>query len=225
MRLQSPGDASPLVIERSGHVPRPVFVLLVFVASVATVATGTHLIRSGSGWVFVIPIIISPVMMIVVRLLLEPGFPLFEGKQSLAYLIGDSVALPFALWAAAMSWRTIGREDGFHQQWWWLVVAIAVGALITYGWRTYLDAPNYVRAGAADRLNVATKLWHDFMVYPALATLLVWGGIPAMFKDFSGYGRWVLTGGVLWGCLGIWDGFRGLDPRFMHPREQDTLLR
>ncbi len=195
-----------------------------FVAAVVTVVTGTLLIRSGSGWVFMIPIVISPIMMVVVRLALEPGFPLFEGKQSLAYLVGDSAALPLALWATAMSWRIIGQEDGFHLRWWWLLVAIAAGVLITYGWHTFMDAPAYIKADAVDRLGAPTKLWHDYVVYPSLATLLVWGGVPAVFKDFGGYGRWVLAGGVLWGCLGILDGFRGLDPRHMHPRVQDTRL-
>lgn len=194
------------------------------VAAVVTVVTGTLLIRSGSGWVCMIPIIISPVMMVVVRLALEPKFPLLEGKQSLAYLVGDSAALPLALWATAMSWRVIGQEDGFHQRWWWLLVAIAAGVLITYGWHTFLDLPGYVKAGATDRLGAPTKLWHDYVVYPSLATLLVWGGVPAIFKDFGGYGRWVLTGFALWAGLGALDGVRGLDPRHMHPRAQDTLL-
>ena len=57
--------------------------------------------------------------------------PPARGKQSLAHLVGDSVALPLALWAAAMSWRVIGQENGFHQRWWWLLVAITAGVLIT----------------------------------------------------------------------------------------------
>lgn len=195
-----------------------------FASAVVTVVTGTLLIRSGSGWVCMIPIIISPVMMVVVRLALEPKFPLLEGKQSLAYLVGDSVALPLALWAAAMSWRVIGQENGFHQRWWWLLVAITAGVLITYAWHTFLDVPRYVETGATDRLGAPTKLWHDYVVYPSLATLLVWGGVPAIFKDFGGYGRWVLTGFALWAGLGALDGVRGLDPRHMHPRAQDTLL-
>ena len=51
------------------------FVIVMFASAVVTVVTGTLLIRSGSGWVCMIPIIISPVMMVVVRLALDRSSP------------------------------------------------------------------------------------------------------------------------------------------------------
>lgn len=177
-----------------------------------------------------IPILLSPVAMLVLRLVLEGGRPsgmLDLRTQSWAFLVGDTIFLPLALVFAALGQRVLATnstDPSWYRSIWWLVASLAIGLVAAYVFRNVLDAPNYVSAGAADLLQSPTKIWHDLVVYPAIAGGLVYLATPLVIHDFSGFG-WVVVaclGG--WLALGVLDGLRGLNPRDLHPPVGQTWL-
>lgn len=181
-------------------------------------------------WVVVaaVPVIVSPVLMWFIRQVWEGGEP--EGMfnpatQSWAFMFGDSLALPLALGAAAISWHTIDSDSWFRSPT-WLIVSLFFGIALACIWHFVLDGPGYTELGYADLLGSPTKIWHDFTVYASLGGALCYLGIPALAKDFTGVGWVALIGLVLWGVLGLlFDNvLRELDPADLHPKVQDTRL-
>lgn len=188
-----------------------------------------------------VPIIVSPVAMLAIRNTLEYGKPHigFNPKgDSWAYLFGDMIALPISLGAAA----TVARRTSWWDDWWWATVAVSVAILASVGFRA-MDSATYVKQGHGDRLYSPTKLWHDFVVYPVVGTMLCWLGIPAITVDsivgWASFGGqswlgvptfwigttagWLTIGGfVAWLLFAVCDMIRGLRPEDMHPRVQDT---
>ena len=207
-----------------------VFVLIMVVATCATTALTVYFGMRGNPWVGLAPIMVSIIGGLTLRITMEYGEPsgIFDPRtQSWAFLFGDSLFLPFALWAASQSWVWLGRREGqWYQTWWWLCVALAAGIAAMVVFHFILDAPDYVRAGHADLLLSPTKQWHDFVTYPSLAAALVYLGIPAIKEDFWGNGKWALGGALVWLLLGVvGDGMiHHVDPAKLHPRVQDTWL-
>lgn len=203
------------------------FYLLMAAAVFASFAGIVYGVKAGNLWVGLVPILISPCAMLVIRVLAEDGRPkgLFSlTTQSWAFLFGDTLALPLAFLAAAWSWRRLA-PDGWYTRSLWLVMAIAIGLLVAVGWRL-LEVRGYTTAGYADLLGSPSKLWHDLVVYPVLGSTLVWAGIPAMVYDFRYTGWLVVMGVVVWVALGVLDNtVHHLDPADLHPPVQYTFLR
>jgi hypothetical protein len=173
-----------------------------------------------------IPILVSPIAMLYFRVTMEDGHPkgLFNPTtQSYAFLLGDALLLPMAFAFMALGWKRLAHEQGFHVQAWWLIFALVAGAAIMMVWRR-MEMQAYTKLGAADRLDSPTKLWHDYVVYGSLGTLLVFGGVPVVVKDFTGNGWLVLLCFAGWVALGVLDGSRKLNPANLHPRKEETYL-
>ncbi len=172
-------------------------------------------------WIVILPVLISPISMQIIRQLFEGGQPAtgFNPKSdSWAYLFGDFLILPFSMGMAA--------RDAQHVSWlldWRFIVAVIVGGCIfSVGFR-WFDSNNYIRDGHRDRLYSPTKLWHDFVVYPVVASVFLWVTISAL--STGALGGWVAVGGIaLFFTLGGVDMIRGLKPEQMHPRVQDTAF-
>lgn len=179
-----------------------------------------------SVWCFVaLPIVLSPFMMLVLRVTAEHGKPngLLNPKiQSWAFLFGDSIALPVAFGAAA-SW---GHDaSGLWSQGIGIFVSLVTAAVISGGFR-HFDAQRYRASGNADRLLSPTKWWHDFVVYPILVTILVYLGIPVLVHHFGSVHCWLMLAGIAaWLAFGVIDiTIIKPDPARQHPRWQDTWL-
>lgn len=86
--------------------------------------------------------------------------------QAWSFLYGDTLILPLAFalaagrWHEAASYRTVSV--------WWFVLCLVVGLLVGYGFHYKMETPGYTKAGFAESLNSPTKLFHDFVTYPAL---------------------------------------------------------
>lgn len=107
-------------------------------------------------------------------------------------------------------------------QWWWIPVSLLVGVAAGLGFRA-MDSAGYKKGGHADRLNAPTKLWHDYVVYISVGTLICFVGVPALLTWSAG-GFVALAFFALWLAFGVRDGVHGLDPARLHPRVQDTVL-
>lgn len=164
---------------------------------------------AGLWWVALAPVVISPLCLLVIRYTMEFGQPgrLFDLRtQSWAFLVGDIVALPLALWFAQKSWGSGAIERGsFFNTFAWIVICLIAGLLIQQGYHDLLETPAYIASGNADLLGSPSKLWHDIVVYGSLSGAFVYLGVPAIFKDWSGNGKFVVLGLGLWLVLGILD--------------------
>lgn len=204
--------------------------VVAFVVSAVAYVVIAKLGTGGYWQIGFIPILLSPVAMLVLRLTLEYGKPsgmLDLRTQSWAFLVGDTVFLPFALAFAALGQRTLSAsatDPVWYRSFWWLAAALVVGIVFAFVFRVILDAPNYVSAGAAELLNSPTKIWHDYVVYPALAGGIVHLAVPVVVHNFTGYGWLILVAIGGWGLMGFLDGVRGLNPRHLHPPVSKTWL-
>lgn len=200
-----------------------------FALSTIVLATAYGITFGAQGMmrVALIPILISPVMMHVVRFGWELGKPdglLDPRTQSWAFLFGDTIMLPIALGAAAYSWRSL-PADGWYRSTWWLLLSIGVGVVFALVFHFVLNAPNYIKAGNGDMMGSPTSIWHDVVVYMTLSILIVFLGATAVVMDFGGTGWIVVAGLVGWLALGAADAtIHPLDQADLHPYREDTLL-
>lgn len=175
-------------------------------------------------WLFLLPIGISPMVMLLLRITLEYGLPsglLSPRRQSWTFLFGDTLALPLAFGAigsAGIAHDINTRSDRVLMAWSIGVAVVVTGAFVTF------DRPNYTKTGNKDRLLSPTKLWHDWIVYPVLVAALVYFGVPVLLSGSSSAGFWlILVGLASWIGLGAIDiVWIKPDPSEQHPRWQDT---
>lgn len=189
---------------------------------------GVLLGRDGRWELMLLPIVVSPLSMWLLRQRMESGLPegIFSPKtQSWAFLFGDSIFIPLAFLGGALSWRRIAAMDGFHHQKWWLWLSIAIGALAGVAFRYVLNAPDYRAAGLDSLLDSPTSIWHDFVVYPVLVGLFVCICLPAVAYDTTNWGWLALVGLLGWGAMGAHDATHPLDLRNLHPPVEKTILR
>lgn len=204
------------------------FVITAVATYAATIALGVSVGRNGNLVVFVVPIITSIVGMGLVRLLWEDNTSLSVGDmynpstQSWAFLFGDLLVIPFMLGVSALAWRDMAKSSWFWSPTWFGVAWVA-GIVVALVWHFLLDGPGYKAQGYEDMLNSYTKLWHDFVVYGSLSTLIIYLCIPALVSDPIGFGGMALLGLVCWAVLGVLDNtVHSLDPTKLHPSRQSV---
>lgn len=140
------------------------------------------------------------------------------GQHSAVFFWGDSVLLPASVTALAVlrqRWRRAnpGRAP-IADATWWRVLAVGLAVLIAIVYRA-----NETGTMTPEALALPAKAWHDFVVYPVFAFLLL-GQLPYLWQS-----RWRLPGtialggvavaGVLgWWLLGHWyDPAQAVDQR------------
>lgn len=170
------------------------------------------------------PIILSSVVMVMLRVTLEYGRPsglLHPKTQSWAFLFGDTIVLPITFGVTAVLWSRGSPEVWSRNM--GLLISAAIAVVVSGAFR-YGDAKRYRSSQNADRLRAPTKLWHDLVVYPVLVMALVYFGIPALIVHFGSTECWLMLGGLaLWLVLGLIDVFMiKPNPAKQHPRWQDT---
>jgi hypothetical protein len=193
------------------------------------ISLAVDLIHRGKVSAGLVPILLSPTAMAVIRLTMENGKPkgMFDpATQSWAFLFGDTIALPLAFIFSALSWRRLAktRVQAFYLESWWLIISLTAAIVITGVWR-FSEEYGYTAAGYESLLTSPSKWWHDIVVFGSLSFIVVMMGVPAILRDFRKSGKWVLVALALWAGLGIYDGQRGLDPANLHPPVQNTILR
>lgn len=213
----------PLAIER---VIKVVFYWLMFLVTIFAIVVGICLGNDGAWTVGLVPIVISPLMMAVWRLVLEPTMTVSQmfnpHTQSWAFLFGDLIFLPIALGAAAVASKNGG--GGFFTSRGWIVISISFGTFLAVAYRFVVNTPGYSGADAS-RMMSPTSLWHDIVVYTVCATLLVYLGIPALSTDFTGAGKIALLAFIVWCVLGILDAtVHRPAPENLHPLKEETYL-
>jgi hypothetical protein len=160
----------------------------------------------------------STVPMILTYVFIEHRLPLDPSRQSWAFEFGDAIFLPLAGAMIALLLRH-DHTDSFLFSWWWQIIAIAGGIVFALGFRA-MDKPSYTEL----QYDSPAKIVHEFIAYPVLASVLIWG-IPLLWTSFWGFGGsgpvivpiLAVFGGVAWLGCGIADGTRGLDPHYLHP--------
>lgn len=217
---ENTGDSSPLVTREVVRMKRILFEVACAVAGLLAYVAAYALGTAGNPLVFLMPIIISPVCMLIIRVTMERGRPagiLSPKTQSWSFLFGDSIALPFAFAMSALGWESL-NEGAWYATSWWYALGIVAGFAVACFWHFRLEVPAYTKMGHADRLKGYTKLWHDFPVYGAISGSLLFLGVPVLIHDFTGYGWLALLGLLLWGGFAACDAtFRRLDPANLHP--------
>ena len=199
--------------------------------TMAFVALGVKAGTSGWWWFALLPIIISPLSMALLRKLGEPKMTVAQmfnpATQSWAFLFGDAIFLPIAFFGAALSWRTLrGSWFAYFNSLWWIGVAALAGFVAQYVFHNVLNAPTYERLGLASLLESPTSVWHDRVVYFTLVMLFVMICVPAAIHDIHGWGgKLVIIGLVGWLAMVACDAtFHQLDPRNLHPPVEETIL-
>lgn len=185
--------------------------------------------RQGRMWVVAIPVLLSPVCLVVIRQVLEFGLPegiLDPRKGSWAFIIGDGFALPLMIRGSVLTWKA-KRDDfaAFFLSNWWVVICLLLGIAAACGYHYLIEVPGYTKAGYAELLGSPSKLWHDFPVYGALSGGLLYLSVPAIAHGFKSFGWLCMVGFVLWIMLGLADNTtHKLDPSDLHPPENQTRL-
>ncbi len=159
----------------------------------------------------------STVPMVLTQMLIEHRPPALDpSRQSWAFLFGDAFFLPLA--GAMIALMARYNDSSFVFKWWWQVTAVICGLIVGIGFRL-MDKPNYSML----QYNSPSKIVHEFISFPVLASVLIWG-IPLLFTSFWGFGHhemlivpivFVLSG-VGFGAMMAHDG-GGLDTHYLHP--------
>ncbi len=197
------------------------YVVFALVAVVLYVI-GVELFWEPTSWVFLVvlaPIVVSLFGMVFIRLVVEdiPLSGMFNPKmQSWAFLFGDGIALPLALLFIVLA-RGGQNVPGSGSLGWYFTAAI-VGLAGGAGFHV-METDAYRKQDAALALESPTKSWHDFVVYPVLLGLIVWGGGPLLLP--SAWDFWTIlaiAALLVWVTLGVkYDAKRKPRPYDMHP--------
>lgn len=175
----------------------------------------------------------SPLLILMLRFTLERDWEIGRqlstyglGKQSWAFILGDTIALPFTAFVLALAWRTLDVSGNrWFMSWWWLPVCVLVGLAFGYWFHFIQDGPAYINAGVPEALNSPTKWAHDFVSYPVILGGLLYLGAPVLAHQFWPYGAIGLIGIVLWFGFGARDAFAGLNPVLFHPQWDVSRFR
>ena len=190
--------------------------------AVAYAATTFLLIQAaynkGPVYTYVAILMASTVPMIATYVFIEHRLPLDPSRQSWAFEFGDAIFLPLAGAMIALMARH-NNSPSFIYSWWWQILAIVGGIVFALSFRA-MDKPNY----NALQYDGPAKIVHEFIAYPVLAAVLIWG-IPLLWTSFWGFGGsgpvtvpiLAVFGAAAWLGCGIADGTRGLDPFYLHP--------
>lgn len=185
---------------------------------------GTELFKGFPAFVpAILPIVVSIVGMPAIRLVVEgTGMNgMFNPKtQSWAFMFGDLLSLPVALFCVAMA-----REKTELSSWtvapWWYVIAALIGIAAGSVFHFVMDTRAYRKQHAERALVSPTKIWHDFVVYPVLFGVLIWAGAPLLLSSPQDWSVWTwaaLAAIVSWFVLGmVCDGKRQPRAYDMHP--------
>ncbi len=167
-------------------------------------------------WAF--PLAVSFGGMTLLRWSLEDNQPhgMFNGQtQSWAYMIGDGLFLPIAFVAVSIGWRQLqpDRFDSVHAA----SICLLIGLVLGLGFHM-MDGTYYQMNGGEFALSGPSKIYHDFVVYPVLAGVLLWGGVPLLMD--ATWNKWTIVAVLAlagWGLMGALDAKRGLVPADLHP--------
>lgn len=173
-----------------------------------------------------IPFIVSISGMFLIRTKLErlSAKGMFSLRtQSWAFVLGDAVALPITFFCLTWSHRS-HEMNSFFESRGWTLLALLVGVTVGIVFRK-IDSARYNDASRAGALKSPTKIWHDLGVYPILAGLTVWSGVPLLIDGPSGAEYGVLGGLLLWACFGAYDLFRPPVISIQHPLWDTSTFR
>ena len=170
-------------------------------------------------FVALIPLVVSLMGAAFVRWSLEYSAmnDMFDLKtQSWAFIVGDGVALPIAMLMIGFA-RSEVVIIGFWAQWQWFAVAAAIGLVGGILFRL-IDRPRYLNASAGLTLASPTKVWHDFVTYPVLLSVVVWAGVPLLTPEYWVWPTAVAIVALIgWAGLGARDAVRQPSPLAQHP--------
>lgn len=129
-------------------------------------------------------VVFSPVMMLVWRLVelkgnVKRALGMFDpGRQSWAFMFGDTFLLSYALLVLTRGWQSMPAESWFHSVEWAIwALWTGFGLSLVFVW---FDRKRYIGAGVESALYSPTKLWHDYAVFPVLLGLLLFTGVPQL---------------------------------------------
>jgi hypothetical protein len=146
------------------------------------------------------------------------------GRQSWAYMFGDTIALPFAGFFAAIVWQSM--PPGWFGGLGWLVVSAAAGATASAAFHAS-EVRTYRKLAFDQEIYSRSKRWHDFATYFGLfgglgvylCWPLVWGVLFRHVAPQEVLNVWLMIAGLAaWLVLAICDAvWRKPSPGFMHP--------
>ena len=96
-------------------------------------------------------------------------------------------------------------------------MAFVVAVLGSIVFRAF-DGQRYRRIGHEAALLSPTKVWHDFVVTPLIAGVLLWSAVPQLVHNRS-YDTYIgLMALVVYAATVLRDGIWPVDPVRQHPR-------
>ena len=165
--------------------------------------------------VIFLALLVSPVTFGLLAWQFEGGlfrvYEVFDPRiQSWAFL-SDLFVFPATLAFAALARKQVS-EPNLSTNVYWHVISVAVAVAVAVGFH-FVDKDSY----DDEQLQSPTKVWHDWVTYPVLASALMVVAMP-LLANFNSYASAILVLIFSWIGLCIWDGFRPLDPQKLHIR-------
>jgi hypothetical protein len=188
---------------------------LVAMAAVGITGISALVRRGRSIWVLAILIVLSPVslMLATVAWLGRWSALADSGRWGVSLLVGD-VALAGLVASGAVWWRRLPRpadRPAWFDRGWWLAVSALLGVALAAAFRWH-EAGAYSLYG----YDSASKLWHDLVIYPVLATLVTYVFWPMVI---TGPGREAAVALlIVWVATAAMDNIHPLDPARLHPQ-------
>lgn len=137
--------------------------VLYVVTALGFILGGTVIGRDGRWWFMLLPIVVSPLTMVLLRQTMEYGRPgglLNWRTQSWSFLFGDSIFLPLGFLGGALAWQRLGVNVGtYYHQWWWVVVSAAIGVAAGVAFRYLLNTPGYRAPCISSTCTNSTHQW------------------------------------------------------------------
>jgi uncharacterized membrane protein len=180
------------------------------------------LVRRGrSVWVLAILLLLSPVSLLLAAVAWLGSWSALAdpGRWGASLIVGD-VAVAALVSIGAMWWRRLPRPTdrrAWFDRGWWLAASAAVGVVLAAAFRWH-EAGAYSLYG----YDSASKLWHDLVIYPVLATLVTYVFWPMVV---TGPGRAAAVALLLvWVATAVSDNVHPLDPSRLHPQLPAALF-
>lgn len=179
----------------------------------------TMLVASGHPWLaFVMTLVLSPITFGFTVWMWE-AFPgdsrwkrvryVFDPRHQYWSFLAD-IALAYAVKMAAQGDRS--RQPWLFHQWWWFVLAYAVGVGAALVFHHKLNKPEYVKYGNAGALDSPSFRYHSIGIYPALFGLMIGVAFP-YFWSWGYEAKVILACAVIWAIGATFDVVRN-DPAF-----------
>lgn len=145
--------------------------------------------------VLLVAIAISAVMMQLVAHCYEARWMWPPRAQFRAFIYGDTIFLPLTALSLAVVYQNGDGDTGLVERGWWHGALIIVIVLLAAASRMKEEGDSFY---SSRQMNSPTKLWHDLVVIPVFAMLLLYPLPEFLTASFSVWHLIAVLGFAVW---------------------------